>query len=128
MQRSSENVGLPDFDRIVLEILHQVPDELLALLLGTDNRREFRFDVDADHMDRRCRCLQPDAEPRALTDQLRLVERHLGKRRCSDAVACRLDHLERFREPVVFPLRMRELLHQLKQMIFAADLDAYDFH
>ncbi|MNC56105.1 hypothetical protein D3C75_1056780 [compost metagenome] len=78
-------------------------------------------------MYRRSSGLHAHTEPGALADQLRLIQRHLGQSRRRNAVACSLDHFQRLGELVVFPLGMGEILHQLQEMILAADFHTHHF-
>ncbi|MNI86983.1 hypothetical protein D3C73_1441290 [compost metagenome] len=73
-------------------------------------------------MNRRCRGLQSYAESGALTNKFRLIQRHFCKGRSGDSVSCCFNHFQRFSEPIILPLGMSELLHQLQQMILAANL------
>ncbi|MNW61456.1 hypothetical protein D3C74_395150 [compost metagenome] len=72
--------------------------------------------------------LQPDSKTRPLPDQLRFVQRHFSKRWCGYTVAGCFYHFERFGEAVVFTFGMGEILHQLQQMILAADFNTHNLH
>ena len=55
VQGLAENVGLPEFFGVSFELVNKIPDELLALLLGADDRGNFGLDIYPDYMKRR-RC------------------------------------------------------------------------
>ncbi|MMZ61015.1 hypothetical protein D1872_231420 [compost metagenome] len=75
-------------------------------------------------MNRRSCSFQSYTKSGALTNKFRLIQRHFCKGRSRNAVTCRFDHFQCFCEPIILSLGMSELLHQLQQMILAANLHA----
>ena len=116
MEAAAEDVGLPDFGRVPLELLHQVVDHVLALLLVAHDGGHGGLDVHLEHVDGGCAGLELDAVAAALAHPLRLLQQQLLHGGHDDAVARLIyvgEGVGHLVEPGLHPGQLCEQLHQV---------------
>ena len=121
IERLAENIGIPNLFRVFLKLFEQVFDKLFGLALAADNGRDLGLNIGFEHMNRRCGRGKLHAVTTALFDDFRLVERQFVNGRHHNAVAGRLDLVERRFQLIVLAADFRKLAHAGNKPLLAVD-------